>query len=121
MRYFTKTINDKDYNFRITSADISEIEKKNNVNIQEFITNVSFDRAVTLLRYMRKSSEGQFSLLQAQNFMDELVDDGYSLETVYTEIIFPACVDSGILTEADRNKLMEAITEQHNKQGGQTT
>ena len=121
MRFFTKTINDREYNFRITSADISEIEKKANVNIQEYITSVSFDRAVTLLRYMRRSSEGQFSLTQAQNFMDELIDEGFSLETVYTEIIFPACVDSGILTEADRNKLMEAITEQHNKTAGQNT
>lgn len=121
MRFFTKTINGKDYNFRVTSADISEIEKKANVGIQEFITNISFERAVTLLRYMRKSSEGQFSLTQAQNFMDELIDEGFSLETVYTEIIFPACVDSGIITESDRNKIMEAITEQHTKTAGQTT
>lgn len=115
MKFFVKQIGDKEYNFRLTSADVSELEKKAGKNIQEYIMDISFDRCITLLRYLRKSSASTFSLTEAQTFVDELVDEGFSLETIYTEIIFPACVESGILTEADRNKIMEAITEQHNK------
>ena len=115
MKYFTITINDKEYNLRMKSADIAEIEKKYNMPMQEFVTKASFENCATLLRYLRKSSENNYSITEAHNFVDELIDDGYSLETIYTEIIFPACVESGVLTKDDLNKIMEAITEQHNK------
>jgi len=113
MKYFTKEIGNKDYNFRLTSNDICVIENKTNKSIQEAIADVSFNNISMLFKYMIKGDKSEFK--DSNEFMDFLVDEGYSLETMYTDIIYPTCLESGIITQNDLNTIMDAITEQHEK------
>lgn len=113
MKYYSKEINGKDYNFRLTSNDICTIEEKTKKSIQEAIADVSFSNITLLIKYMRKGDTSEFKT--ANDFVDFLVDNGYSLETMCMEIVYPTCLESGIITEKDLNNIKEAITEQHNK------
>lgn len=110
MRYFTKTIGSQDYDFRLTSADIVELEKKFGQNILDVVKTISFDTLATLLRYMRKVNGKNLSYNETIAFVDEAIDEGYDITKFYTEIIFPVCEVSGIISKEDLNTIMEAIT-----------
>lgn len=113
MKYFTKEINGKEYQFRLTNDNICSMEERCKKSIQEIITDVSFNNLTMIMRNMRKGDTSDFR--NAGEFIDYLVDEGYSLETIFTEIVYPACVESGIITKNDLNNVMEAITKQHEK------
>lgn len=109
MKFLTIKLEDKDLEFRLTSSDAIDIEKKNNTPLQKYIQQVSNTNCVNLLKYMRRSRIPNFSDKDANELFDQLVDEGYSLESIYLKIIFPACVVSGVITQKDMDKIQEAI------------
>lgn len=110
MKTFEKEINGSLYQFRLNSNSIIEIEKKNNTSIQVYCGTPTYEHTATLLNHMLKSSIPHFSFGETQQLMDSMIDEGYSLETIYTDVILPTCVLSGVFTEKDSNELLEAIT-----------
>ena len=113
MKKFVFELDGKEIAMRLSSGDVIELEKKKNASIMEIISKVSFENVVTLIRYMRKSSDGSFSTSDAQDLIDELIDEGYDLVSIYSKIILPTCQVSGLISEKDLNAFQEAITDQH--------
>lgn len=111
MKYFSIDLEGKEIEFRMVSADILELEKKTGTPMQQYIQKVSNTSCVTILKYMRKPFIQNISEKDANILFDELVDSGYSLESIYMDIIFPACVVSGIITEEDYEKIKNAVNE----------
>lgn len=109
MKYFTKEIGGKEVNFRLTSQDSVAIEDKAKEPLQKYIQEVSNTRCVNLLRYLRKGEVPNFSMEDSHKLFDELVDEGYSLEKIYLEIIFPALVTSGLLTQSNLEDIQRAV------------
>lgn len=109
-KYFEKEIKGTNYQFRLKGTSIVDIEKKNNTSIQVYCGTPTYEHCATLICEMLKSSMQRFSFNEALNLIDDMIDDGYSLETIYTDVILPTCVISGVFTERDSNELLEAIT-----------
>lgn len=109
MKYHTIELEGKDVNFRLSSSDILEIEKKSGVPMQEYIKQASNGHCVNLLKYMRRSSVPNFSDKDANDLYDTLVDNDYSLESIYMDIILPTCVVSGLLTQSNLDDLKAAM------------
>lgn len=109
MKFHTVTIGDKDVNFRLTSSDCETIEDKAKMPILDFMTNVSMTNCVTLLMYMRRSEIPNFSKKDANALFDELADNDFALEKIYTDIVFPTGVVSGLLTQADLTKALSMV------------
>lgn len=107
MKYFTLDLDGEEINFRLTSADSVELEKKTGVKLLDFIQDYSITTIVTLLRYMRKSSVQNFSEKDAYALFDKLVDNGYALEDIETKIIMETCVVSGFLKQSDLDSILE--------------
>ena len=111
MRYHTIELENEDIQFRLTSSDCIEIEKKTGKPVQEYIQNVSNTACVTLLKYMRRSTNPTFSEKDANALFDKLVDNDYSLESIYMDIILPTCVVSGLLTKSNLDELKSAMAD----------
>jgi hypothetical protein len=107
MKYFTLDLDGEEINFRLTSSDSVELEKKTGVKLLDFIQDYSITTIVTLLRYMRKSSVPNFSEKDAYALFDKLVDNGYALEDIETKIIMETCVVSGFLKQSDLDSILE--------------
>lgn len=107
MKYFTLDLDGEEINFRLTSSDSVELEKKTGVKLLDFIQDYSITTIVTLLRYMRKSSVPNFSEKDAYTLFDKLVDNGYALEDIETKIIMETCVVSGFLKQSDLDSILE--------------
>ena len=125
MKYHVIELEGEDVNFRLTSSDCVELEKKTGKAVQEYIQNVSNTSCVTLLKYMRRSSIPTFSDKDANTLYDKLIDNDYSLESIYMDIILPTCVVSGLLTQSNLDDLkrlvddpeaIQAMRESQNKQ-----
>lgn len=112
MKYFTVKLGDKDVNLRLTSNASQEIEKKSGKSVLEVIQTVSVTNCVMVLKYMRRGEVQNFSENDANALYDEFVDNGYSLQSIYMDVIFPACVESGLLTKSDLDKIQEAVNSQ---------
>lgn len=107
MNYFTYELNGEELKFRLTSADCLEIEEKYKTKLLEFLQDYSITAIVTMLRYMRKSSEANFSKNDACNLYDKLTDSGLTLEDILMKIIYPTAVVSGFLKQSDLDDLLE--------------
>ncbi len=101
MNYFEFELNGEVLRFRLKSSDAIAIEKAFKMPLLDFIQDYSIINIVTLLRYLRMSEVPNFSLNQATDLFDELVNAGYVLEKIVFEIIFEALVVSGILSKQD--------------------
>ncbi len=102
MKSFTFELNGKEVNLRLTSQDSIKIEETYKTKLLDYIQDYSIKTIVNLLRYMRKGGGDQsFSQEDAQKFFDELVDDGYAIQTIIEKLIMPTCVVSGLLTQSD--------------------
>lgn len=112
MKFFTVKVGEQDINFRLTSGASKEIEKKTGKSVLDVIQSVSITNCVLVLKYMRRPEVPQFSEVDAEQLYDKLVDNGYSLQTIYMDIIFPACAESGLLTKSDLDKIKEAVDSQ---------
>lgn len=107
MNYFTYELNGEELKFRLTSADCLEIEEKYKTKLLDFMQDYSMVAITTLLRYMRKSSESNFSRTDACNLYDKLIDSGLTLEDILMKIIYPTAVVSGFLKQSDLDEITE--------------
>ncbi len=109
MKYHTIELEGQEVEFRLASSDCLEIEKKTGKAMQEYIQSVSNTSCVNLLKYMRRSKVPTFSEKDANALFDTLIDNDYSLEKIYMDIIFPTCVVSGLLTQSNLDDLRRAV------------
>ena len=109
MRYHTIEVNGKEYNFRLTADEIESIEKTLKVKILDYVQDYSVTTVIYLLQRMWKHEDGhRTSHDEALELFEELVDNGFALETMAKEIIYPACVVSGLLTQSDLNRALQS-------------
>ena len=105
MKYFTIDLDGEEINFRLTSLDCLEIEEKNKTKMLNYIMDYSHTTIITMLRYLRKSSVPNFSLKDACELMDKLIDNGYTFEKIVHDIIYEALVVSGFLSKEELEEL----------------
>lgn len=105
MNYHTIELDDKEIKFRLTSEGSIAIEESTQMSIFDTVANLTMKNVITLLTYMRKSEEKNFSRSNACALYDELINHGYTLERVGKEIIFPTLVVSGFLTQDELDKI----------------
>lgn len=104
MKFFELELKGKTLKFRLTSNDCMTIEKQEKKSIVEFMQNMSMSSIITLLRYMRRSSQHDFSEEDATQLYDDLVDEGYTLEDIINDIILEALVVSGFMKKDNKKK-----------------
>lgn len=108
MKCFTFEVNGKEVSLRMTSQDSIKIEETYKVRLLDYVQDYSIKTIVNLLRYMRKGAgEKSFSQDDAEKFFDELVDDGWTVQTIIEKVILPACVASGLLAESDLQNIQD--------------
>lgn len=105
MKYYEIELNGETIKFRLTSNDCMTIEKSSGKSFADFISEMSMTTVITLLRYMRRSEISSFTQEDASNLFDKLIDNGYTLETIISDIIMEALVVSGFMKKTD----LEAI------------
>lgn len=105
MKFYEIELNGETIKFRLTSNDCMTIEKSSGKAFTEFMSTMDMTTVITLLRYMRRSSQNDFSMEDAGLLYDKLVDNGYTLETIVSDIIMETLVVSGFMKKAD----LEAI------------
>lgn len=108
MRYHTVEVNGVEYNFRLTADEIESIEKTLKVKMLDYIQDYSVTTIIYLLQKMwKREDKNKASHDDAVELFDELVDNGFALETISKEIIYPTCVVSGLLTQSDLNRALK--------------
>ena len=100
-RYTNKNGEEKELHLRLTSSDSIEIENKEKKSITSYLQNESMTMIVSLLRYLRKWEDKNFSFTQAQQLYDELIDSGYTMKRILTDVIYEALVVSGFLEKEE--------------------
>lgn len=116
MKCYTINLNGQDVNLRLTSEDCIKIEKNYNVKLFDYIGDYSITSIINLLRYMLQGGKGQtISQPEAQQFYDELIDEGWKVESIVTDIIMPTAEVSGLLTQSDLNMVKEMAKENRAK------
>lgn len=106
--------NVKEVKLRLKSSDCLEIEKKTNKKMLDLIQDYSMNTIIMLLKYMRRSELPQFSEKDACELYDALIDNGYSIDTILSDVVYEGLVASGFLTKEDLVKMKE-ITEEVQK------
>ena len=116
MRFYTIDLNGQGVNLRLTSEDCLKIEKNYSVKLFDYIGEGSITSVVTLLRYMLQGGQGKtISQNEAQQFFDELVDNGWKVENIVMDIIMPTAEVSGLLTQSDLEMARELTQNQRNQ------
>lgn len=105
MRYFIFNFKEKEIQMRLTSQDCVQLEKNNGVRLLDYVQDYSITTITTLLKYMRKGGGEHFTDAMAYDFYDELIDEGYTLETILDEVIYEVLVVSGILSKNDLDNI----------------
>ena len=113
--YTNKNGEQKELKLRLSSGDSIEIENKEKKSVTAFIQNESITMIVTLLRYLRKWEDKNFSFNQAQQLYDELIDSGMTMKRILTDVIYEALVVSGFL-EKEEWEEMKRLQEKMNKE-----
>ena len=99
--YTNKNGEQKELKLRLSSGDSIEIENKEKKSVTAYIQNESITMIVTLLRYLRKWEDKNFSFNQAQQLYDELIDSGMTMKRILTDVIYEALVVSGFLEKEE--------------------
>lgn len=113
--YTNKEGEKKELHLRLTSSDSIEIENKEKKSITSYLQEESMTMMVTLLRYLRKWEDKNYSFNQAQQLYDELIDSGLSMKRILTDVIYEALVVSGFLEKEDWEE-MKKIQDKMNKE-----
>lgn len=103
--------NTKEIKLRLKSLDCIEIEKKTGKKMLDLIQDYSMNTIIMLLKYMRRSEQPQFSEKDACDLYDALIDNGYNIETILSDVVYEGLVASGFLTKEDLAKMKEATVE----------
>lgn len=99
--------NEKEVAMRLTSNACEQIEKQYNCTLLDYVQQGSVTSLVTLLQHMRSGAGENFSRNMAYGFYDELVDAGYTIEKILTDIIYEVLVVSGVISREDLNMIKE--------------
>jgi hypothetical protein len=119
MKTFTFLLGEKEIGLRLSSSDAIRIETTYKTKLLDYIQDYSITTIVTLLRYMRKGATGQaVSQEEAEKLWDEMVDEGWAISNVITDIIMPACQVSGLLTQSDLQMIKDKKEELKATQNG---
>lgn len=110
-RYINKDGEEKELKLRLSSVDAMEIEATKKMSISEFMQQESVSTIITMLRYLRKWEEKNFSLGQAQILYDELIDSGLTYKTILLDVIYEALVVSGFLEKDEWEEMKKKIKE----------
>ena len=99
MKFYEIELNGRTVKFRLTTGDSMVIEKKTGKSILDFIGEIgSITNITMMLMYMVRSSEPTFSEKDAGALLDELIDAGYTLSTIISDIILEGLQISGFMS-----------------------
>jgi hypothetical protein len=112
--YTNKNGEQKEIKLRLSSGDAMEIENIKKKSIIEFLQEESMSMMITMLRYLRKSDDKNFSLGQAQSLYDELIDSGLSMKRILIDVIYEALVVSGFLEKSEWEEVKNSIQRANN-------
>ena len=103
MKFYEFELDGKTIKLRLTSNDCIEIEKKTGQKLIDYIQDYSMQTILTLLMYMCRSSVPNFSIKDAGELYDKLIDsEEYgSMENVLYDVIFEGLVVSGFLKKEE--------------------
>lgn len=107
MNFYELDLNGEIIKLRLSSADCLEIERTYKCKMLDYIRDYSHTTILTLLRYLRKSEVSNFSIGNACELMDKLIDNGYTLEKILYDVIYEALVVSGFLTKEELEETKE--------------
>ena len=113
--YTNKNGEDKELRLRLTSGDAIEIENTKNKSITEFLQEESMISIITILRYLNKWENKQYSFKNAQDLYDELIDSGMSMKSILLDIIYEALVVSGFLEKDKWEEMKKALSKAEEK------
>jgi len=105
----------KELHLRLTSADAMEIENIKKMPITQYLQDESMGMIITMLRYLRKWEDKNFSLNNAQSLYDDLIDSGMSMKSILLDVIYEALVVSGFLEKEDWEELKKSLQEAKKK------
>ena len=108
--YTNKNGETKELHLRLTSADAMQLEKAQNVKILQYLQDESLTMVITMLRYMNRVDNKNFSLDNAQALYDELIDSGLTLKRILVEIIYETLVVSGFLEKGEWEEMKKAYS-----------
>ena len=111
MKFYELELNGEIIKLRLSSADCLEIEKNYKCKMLDYIKDYSHTTILTLLRYLRKSDVTNFSINNACELMDTLIDNGYTLETILYDVIYEALVVSGFLKKEELEETKEKLAQ----------
>lgn len=109
MKYYEFELNGETIKLRLTSNDCVEIEKKTGVKLLDYMQDYSMQTILTLLMYMRRSSVPNFSIKDAGDLYDKLIDNEEygSMEKILYNVIFEGLVVSGFLKKEELEEIKE--------------
>ena len=110
MKFYELELEGETLKFRFTSNDCMVIEKFSGNSIIEYVQTMSMTTIVTMLRYMRRSAEPNFSEKDAQNLYDKLIDNGYTISTIVNEIILEGLAVSGFMSKEKAEEAKDAVS-----------
>lgn len=113
--YTNKNGENKELRLRLTSGDAMEIENMTKKKITEYLQEESMSMVITILRYLNKWENKNFSLNNAQQLYDELIDSGMSMKSILINIIYEALVVSGFLEKSEWEEMKEFLTKADEK------
>lgn len=110
MKYYEFELNGETIKLRLTSNDCIEIEKKTKTKLIDYMQSYSMETIITLLMYMRRSSVPNFSMKDAGELYDKLIDseDFGSMESVLYDVIFEGLVVSGFIKKGELEEIKKA-------------
>lgn len=99
MKYYEFELEGETIKLRLTSNDCIEIEKKTGTKLIDYMQDYSMQTIITLLMYMRRSSVPNFSIKDAGELYDKLIDSEQfgDMESIIYDVIFEGLVVSGFL------------------------
>lgn len=101
--------NTKEVKLRLRSVDCIEIEKKTGAKLLDLMGDYSITTIVMLLKYMVRSSVPQFSEKEACELYDELVDNGFDIEKILTDVVYEGLVSSGFLKHEELEEMKKVM------------
>lgn len=113
--YTNKNGEQKELRLRLTSGDAMEIENMTKKKITEYLQDESMSMVITILRYLNKWENKNFSLNNAQQLYDELIDSGMSMKSILINIIYEALVISGFLEKSDWEEMKQLLAKADKK------
>lgn len=109
--HYEINLDDKTIGFRLTASACMEIETKENKSVIDFINTETVSMCVTMLQHMRSYEDKSFDKGKAKVLFDELIDNGWSIKRIITDIIYETLVVSGFLEKEELEEIKKTTAE----------